>query len=97
MALTYADSDQLMQDLQFRGRIKVAALTYAAYISNEATTVPAHNTRLKWSGECMKGPDFMAQQLQPVVVMDPAVQQDGAAITDQALQAAVEDAINQFI
>jgi hypothetical protein len=29
--------------------------------------------------------------------MDPAVQQDGAAITDQALQAAVEDAINKFI
>jgi hypothetical protein len=54
MALTYADSDQLMQDTQFRGRIKVAD---AAYISNEANTVPAHNTRLKWSGECMKGPD----------------------------------------
>jgi hypothetical protein len=97
MALTYTDSDQLMQDPQFRGRVKVAALTYAAYISNEAVTVPAHNTRMKWAGECMKAPDFMAQNLQPVVVMDPAVQQDGAAIADAALQGAVEDAINKFI
>jgi hypothetical protein len=40
---------------------------------------------------------MMAAQIQPPTVMDPAVQQDGAAITDAGLQAAVEGTVNKFV
>jgi hypothetical protein len=40
-------------------------------------------------------PDTVAMQLQPVVVMDTAVQDAGASITDAALQVVVETAVNK--
>lgn len=97
MALTYEDSAALMNDTAFRGRVKVACLHYADYISGEAANVPAHTTRLKWAGTTMNNPDGAAALVTPTVVMDPAVQQDGTAITDATLQIATENAINKMI
>ena len=96
MALTYDESAVLMNDLAFRGRIKVAALRYADTILNEANIVPAHNTRLGWAKETITQPDMKAGQLQPPVVNDTQVQQDGAKITDQALQTVVETVVNKL-
>jgi hypothetical protein len=93
--MTYEESAALMNDIPFRGRIKVSALKYADSILIEANTVPAHNTRLRWAQQCMQSPDMVAQNLQPPVVMDPAVQTAGADITDAALQAAVEAVVNK--
>ena len=95
--LNYEDSDALMQDLTFIGRVKVGCLTYANYITGEAPTVPAHSTRIKWAQATFNSPDGVARQLTPIVVMDAAVQQDGADITDAALQSAVENAVNKTI
>ena len=97
MALTYAESAALMADLAFRDRIKVACLTYATYIVGEAATVPAHNTRMKWAQNTLVGPDGSAMTVQPTVVMDPAVQDQGSAIDDAGLQSAVENAVNKLI
>jgi hypothetical protein len=97
MPLTYEDSAALMNDNAFRGRVKVACLTYADYISGEAANVPAHNTRYKWAQQCFQSPDATAQQVTPAVVMDPSVQQDGAAIVDTELQVAVETAVNKIL
>lgn len=97
MALTYEESAALMNDFAFRGRVKVAALKYADSILIEATTVPAHNTRERWAMQTFQQPDLAAQNLQPPVVMDPAVQQDGSGITDAALQAAVEGVVNKIL
>lgn len=97
MALTYEQTSTLMNDGTFRGRVKVACLKYADYISLEAATVPAHATRIKWAQQTYAMPDASAANVTPAVVMDPAVQQDGAAITDAALQSAVEGAVNKII
>jgi len=97
MALTYDQSAALMTDSAFRGRIKVSALKYADSIMIEANTVPAHNTREKWAVNAMNNPEMVATQLQPPTVMDPAVQESGSAITDVALQGAVEGVVNKLL
>lgn len=97
MALTYEQSAELMADPTFRGRVKVACLTYANYIVGEAANVPAHNTRIKWAQQTFAMPEASASQVTPIVVMDSAVQTDGSAITDTALQSAVENAVNKML
>jgi hypothetical protein len=97
MALTYAESNALMKDQEFQGRIKVACLKYADSIVGEPTGTAAHNTRLKWAQTCFQGPDMVANQVQPPVVMDAEVQADGAAITDIALQVTVETVVNKLM
>lgn len=97
MALSYTESAALMTDQAFRGRVKVSCLNYANYISNEGNEVPAHNVRLKWAANCLLNPDMVAMQVQPPTVIDPAVQAQGASISDTALQSAVEDVINKIM
>ena len=97
MALTYEESATLMLEPTFRGRIKVAALHYADYILNEPASTPGHSTRYRWGQQTFQQPDQVAQQLQPPVVMDAGVQGSGAAITDAALQSAVEGVINKIL
>jgi hypothetical protein len=97
MALTYEESGTLMNDFVFRNRVKVGCLSYASYIMGEAPTVAAHTTRVRWAQNTLISPDQAATGIQPVVVMDPAVLQDGAAITDTALQSAVENAVNKIL
>ena len=96
-ALTYDDSQKLMNDFEFRGRIKVAALHFAAYVLSEATNTPAHNTRYKWAQNTYQQPDMVAQSLHPAVVMEDLVQQNGGAISDVDLQTATESVINKVI
>jgi hypothetical protein len=91
--LDYDTSAQLMNDANFRGRVKVACLHFATYIQGEVSTTPAHNTRFKWAISCLQFPDVQVNQFTPAVVMDPAVQSNGDSITDAALQTATEDAI----
>lgn len=95
--MTYEESAALTVDQQFRGRVKVACLKYADSIMNEANTVPAHNTRLRWATQAFQSPDVTATQIQPPVVMDAAVQADGAEITDAALQGSVEAVVNKML
>ena len=96
-ALDYAGSAALMTDMDFRGRVKTACLKYADFITLEAPTVPAHSTRIKWAQNTMAMPDGAAGTVTPTVVMDPAVQSAGAAITDGALQSAVENSVNKML
>ena len=86
-----------MKDPVFVSRIKVACLHYASYIADEASNVPAHNTRMKWAQNTMAAPDTAAYAVAPTVVMDGQVQTDGAAITDAALQTAVESSLNKLM
>jgi hypothetical protein len=95
--MTYDESQALMNDFEFRGRIKVAALKYADSILGEVSTIPAHNTRMRWAVNTMQAPDQTATQLQPPVVMDSQVQQDGKDITDVLLQGSVETVVNKLM
>lgn len=97
MALTYDKSAQLMGDTSFRGRVKVACLHFASYIFAEATTTPAHTSRMKWAQSCVTNPDMTASGITPPVVMEDQVQQAGADVTDVDLQTAVESVINSIL
>jgi len=109
VSLTYQESSDLMNDFQFRGKIKTAALTLAAYWLNEAPDVVAHNSHYKWSQSCFQQPDMTAQGLHPPVVMDQGVQGAGlvddpttpgkkiSAATDTQIQAAVQAVVEKII
>ena len=97
MALTYEESAALMMDQEFRGRIKVACLKFAAFIMDEDAATPAHNTRTKWAQEAMRNPEATASIVQPPTVMDAAVQAAGSGIADAALQSSVEVTINKML
>ena len=97
MALTLEESGALMEDAAFRRRIKPSCVKYADYILNEPATVPAHNARVRWANSCFASPEQVAFAVQPPVVMDAAVQADGAEIDDASLQAAVEGVVNKML
>ena len=95
--LTYEESAALMNDQIFRDRVKVGCITYARYITDEASTTPGHSTRIKWAQQTLVQPDLSVNMVTPTTVMDDAVQQAGAAITDTALQGAVETSVNKLL
>jgi len=96
MALDYKTSNDLTMDMEFRGRVKIATLTFAKAIMDELPSVPAHNARMRWANSVYQNPDMVASSLTQPVVLDAAVQDAGAAITDQALQGAVETTVNKL-
>ena len=95
--MTYTESAELMSDATFRGRVKVACLKFADSIMNEASTTTAHGARVRWAQQCFQQPDMIAGQVQPPTVMDGAVQEAGADVTDEALQGAVEAVVNKTL
>lgn len=95
--MTYEETAALMNDQTFRGRVLVSCTKFAAYITDEAPSVPAHPTRYKWAQTTLVSPEASVQRVMPTVVWDAAVQQGGAAITDEALQGAVEGAVAKLI
>lgn len=94
MALTYEESAALMADPVFQGRVKVACLSYAQYINYEDPASPGHNARFRWAQNMYNNPVFVAGQITPPTVMNPNVQEAGAAVTDQNLQAAVQAVVD---
>jgi hypothetical protein len=95
--MTYAESSVLMTDIDFRNRIKVACLKFADYIMGEPPNTPGGNSRSRWARDCFSNPDMTAVQTQSPTVMEPAVQKDGAAITDPDLQTAVETVVKKML
>lgn len=95
--MTYQESSDLIKDAVFRGRVMIASLKYAEYILNEAPSTPGHSSRYRWAQDTYKQPDFVAAQITPPTVMDGAVQSAGAAVTDAALQSAVEGVVNKML
>lgn len=95
--MTYEESSQLMMDSIFGGRVKVAALKFADYILNEPTNTPAHTSRVRWAQSTFQNPVMMATTIQPPVVMTGQVQADGAAVTDENLQVAVESVVGKIL
>lgn len=84
-------------DSIFGGRIKVACLKFADYILNEPTNTPAHTSRVRWAQNTFQNPVMMATTVQPPVVMTGQVQADGAAVTDENLQVAVESVVGKIL
>ena len=99
MALTYEQSAALINDMQFRGRIKVACLNYASRMVSEpgGFSNARSNALLRWSMQALQQPDQVAQQVQGPTVMEPGVQESGASIDDGGLQFATENAVNKIL
>jgi hypothetical protein len=98
MAMTYEETDALSKDAVFRGRVSVACVHFANYIMDESPGTPAHNTRFKWAQNTLPNPEVAVNQCIATVVNDQAVQAAGGpAITDEALQTAVETSINKLL
>lgn len=95
--MTYLESAALMNDFDFRGRIKVAALKFADSIFIEPESTPAHNTRERWAMATFQNPEQAAMTLHPPVVMDAAVQTAGKDVADAALQGAVETVVAKML
>src|SRR5262245_41772765 len=97
MAITYAESAELMRDATFQGRTQIACLHYASYISGEDPTTPAHVSRERWAQATFQNASASVAQIMPVLIMDDKVQTAGSAITDPDLQSAVETSVNKYI
>jgi hypothetical protein len=93
--MTDEESAALMTDIPFRNRIKVSCLKYADVLLNRPVDTQGINQQRSWAKNTQTSPDSVAAGLQPQVVMDTVVQTEGAAISDAALQGAVETAINK--
>jgi len=98
MAMTYEQTCNLTKDPAFRGRVSTACVHYAVFITDEPVATPAHSTRYKWAQQTLVMPDAAVNQVIATVCNDTAVQDaPGAAITDAALQGAVETAVNKLL
>lgn len=95
--MTYEESAALMTNQAFRGRVKVACLNYADSILVQVAEVSGRTAQVRWATQTFAQPDVAAQQAQPPTVMDPAVQADGASISDDLLQAAVQATVNKML
>ena len=104
MALDYKQSAQLRSNLIFQGRIATAALKWAdSILSNPAADLRQGQMRdeINYAEEIYRAPSQKAQELQPIVVADPAVAgadltPDGdSTVDDAALQSATEAVIHK--
>jgi hypothetical protein len=98
MAMTYTETYELTKDPVFRGRVSTACVHYADFVMLEAPNTPAHNVRFRWAQQTLVGPEASVNRVIATVCNDTAVQDaGGSAITDTALQAAVETSINKIL
>jgi hypothetical protein len=81
------ESANLMNNPDFRNRVKASALQYALFIQTQPNN---SNSRANWAQRMLQSPDQMATQLAGGVVMNVNVQQGGENVTDQNLAAAVQ-------
>ena len=96
MALSDKELAALMANQEFIGRVKVCALRYGDSITIQPVPASSHTNLLRYAADTFQNPDVMTQKLVPLVVMDSAVQDAGANITDDALQGAVEATVNKL-
>lgn len=93
--MNYAELSQLMTDPAFRGRIKVAILTYSIRILQDQGSYS--NAVLRWANQAFRAPDQTAQASQANVCMEPAIHGQGANVDDGALQFSVENAVQKIV
>lgn len=96
--MTYEESAALINDQEFRGRVKVACLTYASKILRGGESgLAASQAANRWATVVFQAPDQTAQTVIGPAVMEPGVQSGGAQIDDGGLQFAVENAVNKTL
>ena len=97
MALTFEESSQLMNNVAFRGRVKVACLGLARNWIAQPTPGQGMNARIRWAQACVQNPEMTAQNTTPTTVMQDAVQSQGADVDDSTLAFSVGQAVDSML
>ena len=92
--LSLEQSAQLMNDNDFRGRVKVALLNIALQTIQQANQ---GLSKQRWAQSTIGSPDLAAVQLIGSVVLQPGVQEMGTNIDDGTLAFAVGNALNSTL
>jgi hypothetical protein len=95
--MDYLATANLRADADFVKRVEIAIAKFALYILAESPSTPNHAARYRWADQAIKNTPAFAQALLTAVVLDAAVQADGALISDALLQSAVEAQVNIVI
>lgn len=95
---TYVELLELAQNESLRQRIMVACFVAAGTIREEADTVPYHEERRRWARSVFEMPTSDLSRMQWVVLVAnkayTKTQIENA--TDEAIQTAVDNAVNLF-
>jgi hypothetical protein len=93
--MTLEESANLINNMQFRSRVKAACLVYASRILAERGT--HNNAQIRWAQQTFSNSDNAAQLTIGPTAMEPGVQGPGASIDDGGLQFSVENAVNKAL
>jgi hypothetical protein len=89
---TYLQKATLATDGEFTKRIGFAVAKFAKYILDEGEAAPNHRVRSRWATNAVMNSTGIAQQIAATVTLDPNVDTNLGAVSDNDLQAAVESA-----
>jgi hypothetical protein len=97
--MTTEEIGQLMSDPDLRLRIKACIQKLVYKLQNETPPPMPGRAVQDWARTASmgQGADMAAINLQPGVVMHPAVQERGKDVTDDNLQFAVEETVKRLI
>ena len=90
---TYLEIYALKTDPAFRDRVGMSLIHYATYLLGADPNSPWHEQEINWARKASFNTDDQIYKVMGFVLGDAAVQADLGDITDAALQAVVETAV----
>lgn len=90
---TYLEIYALKKDTDFRDRVGQSLINYATYLLGQPAERPWHEQEVNWARKASYNTDDQIYRVMGFVLGDAAVQADLGEITDAALQAVVETAV----
>jgi hypothetical protein len=94
---SYLEIASLRTNQDFKDRVSVAVIKYAAYIMGEPPETPIHEIRVQWARKALANPDEQVFRIMGHLVGNASVQTLLTSIVDQDLQYAVEYAVNTLM
>lgn len=90
---TYLEIYALKTDQDFRNRVGMALVNYATYLLGQDPARPWHEQEVAWARRASSNTEDQIYRIMGFVLGDSQVQADLGDITDVALQAVVETAV----
>jgi hypothetical protein len=91
---SYLEIAGLRTNDDFKARVMVAVIKYAAYVQNEDSGIPFHELRVTWARRALLNPEEQAFRIMGTLIGNGTIQAQLGGIPDADLQSAVEYAIN---
>lgn len=94
----YPELLALLDNSTVFGKVRVAVWVAADLVRAESDATPLHAERLQWAKVALSNPDAMARSMMPIVLAQNKIATAAqiASATDEAVQAAVNAAVNVF-